>query len=126
MALLQKSDAEKPVQDWAYDLVNTDESICARIAEAGATGVGLCDLQIHSVWRGERGKPNFSATLYFDGEDYWPSVLSDTIIAEVTGTFQESRSGLKVDHYVMGECDFDKRNADAANAYWEEKSRKRR
>src|SRR5262245_44626730 len=118
MARLEKADAERAITEWGYDLVNSNERICSLIAEAKATGVGLHDVEVRSVWRGERGKPHFAATITFKGEAYWPCVISDAIVAKVKGTFTETRGGLAVDEHVVEECDFDQTDALAADAYW--------
>ena len=119
MARVDATEAECAIREWAHDLVNADEGICSLIAEAKATAVGVDSVDVRSVWRGERGKPHFAATIVFKGEEYWSCVLSDAIIARVKGTFTETRAGLTVDQHTVEECDFDKTDALAANAYWD-------
>jgi hypothetical protein len=119
MARVDVTEAECAIREWAHDLVNADEGICSLIAEAKATAVGVDSVDVRSVWRGKRGNPHFAATIVFKGEEYWPCVLSDAIVASVKGTFTETRAGLTVDEHTVEECDFDKTDALAANAYWD-------
>ena len=117
--MIDRYEAEDVLWNHGCELVNSDESVCSLISEATATGVGPDWVDVHSVWRGKGGVPQFLATIYFKGEDWWSSVLSDTIIAKVRGTFKETRNGLVVEACFVEECDFDQSHADAANAYWE-------
>lgn len=121
MARVDQSEAECVIREWADDLVNTDEGICSLISEAKATGVVVNAVELHSVWRGERGKPRFVATIIFKGEEYWPCALSDAIVAKVEGTFLEARGRLTIDEHRVEECDFDQTNALAATEYWNSK-----
>ena len=65
--------------------------------EAKATGVAPDAIELHAVWRGEGGKPQFRATIVFTGEGYWAPVLIDRLIAKTEGTFRETSRGLVVD-----------------------------